>query len=155
MLVWNDRRKRVLGYCVLTSLAVGLGSGIATASAQEPATASPQMLETQISDLTQRLNDLEAQLKAVKSSEQAPKEAVSKADKKDKGDKGTIKWSGTTKSGYWTDATGYSKLKSEFVLYGDTNIGDGFDVNVGLKFKSTTAEPSQVAKAKAGGISTS
>lgn len=152
MVVWTGRRKRWLRYCILTGILAGIGGGFLPASVQAAEAVNQQTLEGQITDLTQRLNALEAQLKAVKASEKATKEQIRKVDKKDKG---TVKWSGSTKNGYWSDSTGYAKLKSEFILYGDTNIGDGFDVNVGLKFKSTTSEPSQVMKAKAGKVSTS
>jgi hypothetical protein len=154
---FSGKRKKMLACMVAAGLAVNLAGGMAPASAQEAKeagngveTGSKQSVEAEIIDLTQRLNDLESQLKTVKKSETATKEQLKKNNKKE-----NVKWSGATKSGYWADSTGYAKLKSEFKLYGDADIGDGYHVNMGLKFKSTTSEPSWVEKAGAGKKSSS
>ena len=148
----SGKQKKLLACMIAAGLAVNVAGGAAPANAKAKAEGTTQSVESEIADLTQRLNDLEAQLKAVKAGEKATKEQLKKASK---GSKSAVKWSGATKSGYWADSTGYAKLKSEFKLYGDADRGDGYHVNMGLKFKSTTSEPSMVEKAGAGKISSS
>ena len=150
----SGRQTKMLACMIAAGLAVNIVGGTAPANAKAKATTegNTQSVEAEIADLTQRLSDLEAQLKAVKAGQKATKDQLNKATK---GGKSAVKWSGATKSGYWADSTGYAKLKSEFKLYGDADLGDGYHVNMGLKFKSTTSEPSWVAKAGAGKISSS
>ncbi|WP_196593532.1 hypothetical protein [Pectinatus sottacetonis] len=90
-------------------------------------------LEKKVEELTQRLNTLENQLQEKKS--------IKKISSKQNNDHKMI-WSGSTKNGYMYDETGSGKVKSEVKLFGDTNIDDGYHVRLGLKFKSTTSEPS-------------
>ena len=129
----SGRQTKMLACMIAAGLAVNFaGAAPANAKAKATTEGTTQSVEAEIADLTQRLNDLEAQLKAVKASEKATKEQVKKAGKSKNG---LIKWSGSTKSGYWADSVGPSKIKSEFKLYGDADIGDGYHVNIGLKFK--------------------
>ncbi len=81
--------------------------------------------------------ELEEQLKAVKASEKATKEQLKKKDK----NKSKLVWSGSLKTGLEMETNKNDKLKSEFRLYGDANMGDGWLANIGIKIKSTTEMP--------------
>lgn len=134
----SGRQTKMLACMIAAGLAVNFaGAAPANAKAKATTEGTTQSVEAEIADLTQRLNDLEAQLKAVKASEKATKEQVKKAGKSKNG---LIKWSGSTKSGYWSESNSNSKFKAEFKLNGEADIGDGYKVDIGLKFKSTTED---------------
>ena len=133
----SGKQKKLLACMIAAGLAVNVAGGAAPANAKAKAEGTTQSVESEIADLTQRLNDLEAQLKAVKAGEKATKEQLKKSGKSKNG---LIKWSGSTKSGYWSETDSNSKFKSEFKLYGNADIGDGYHVQMGLKFKSTTED---------------
>ena len=113
----------------LTASVVG-GSPVEAKSSD----ASAATLEEQMTQLQARMAELEEQLKAVKASEKATKEQLKKKDKS----KSKIVWTGSIKSGIEMETNKQNKLKSEFRLYGDANMGEGWSANIGIKIKSTT-----------------
>ena len=113
----------------LTASVVG-GSPVEAKSSD----ASAATLEEQMTQLQARMAELEEQLKAVKASEKATKEQLKK---KDKG-KSKLVWSGNIKTGLEMETNKQNKIKSEFRLYGDANMGEGWSANIGIKIKSTT-----------------
>ena len=124
---------KLLACLVAAGLTVNLvGGGPVEAKSEDTSTAS---LEEQMIALQARMSELEEQLKAVKASEKATKEQLKK---KDKSKNGRVVWTGSTKSGMEVETGKQTKLKSEFRLYGDADMGDGWSTNFGIKLKSTT-----------------
>ena len=93
-------------------------------------------MQAEINDLTARLTDLENSLAAAKEKQEA-----AKSEKKAKKEAPTIKWSGSTKSGYMYDETKTGKIKAEAKILATTVVDKTYDVGLGLKFKSTSSEP--------------
>ena len=137
-------KKKVLSIAVAAGFAFQMGAMAmpAQASAAEADTAA---LQSEIKDLSERLAKLEGQLKAVKSNQSATKAQIKKLSKNKNG---LVKWSGSTKAGYWTDSSNKTKMKSEFKLTGDAKLGDGWSVKLGLKFKNTNEEYMRTEKNK-------
>lgn len=138
-------KKKVLSIAVAAGFAFQMGAMAmpAQASAAEADTAA---LQSEIKDLSERLAKLEGQLKAVKSNQSATKDQIKKLSKNKNG---LVKWSGSTKAGYWTSQPdNKTKMKSEFKLTGDAKIGDGWSVKLGLKFKNTNEEYGRTEKNK-------
>lgn len=137
-------KKKVLSIAVAAGFAFQMGAMAmpAQASAAEADTAA---LQSEIKDLSERLAKLEGQLKAVKSNQSATKAQIKKLSKNKNG---LVKWSGSTKAGYWTNSSNKTKMKSEFKLTGDAKLGDGWSVKLGLKFKNTNEEYGRTEKNK-------
>ena len=93
-------------------------------------------MQAEINDLTARLTDLENSLAAAKEKQEA-----AKSEKKAKKEAPTLKWSGSTKSGYMYDETKTGKIKAEAKILATTVVDKTYDVGLGLKFKSTSSEP--------------
>ena len=93
-------------------------------------------MQAEINDLTARLTDLENSLAAAKEKQEA-----AKSEKKAKKEAPTLKWSGSTKSGYMYDETKTGKIKAEVKILATTVVDKTYDVGLGLKFKSTSSEP--------------
>ena len=64
-------------------------------------------MQAEINDLTARLTDLENSLAAAKEKQEA-----AKSEKKAKKEAPTLKWSGSTKSGYMYDDSNFAVAKS-------------------------------------------
>lgn len=106
----------------------------AAASEDEAQAAEVAQMKEEIAALSARLNTLEQQLAAAQ-------EKQEKAGK-GKGKKGAdIVWSGSTKTGYMYDQEKHGTVKAELRLNAKTKVDDTYDVAFGLKFKSTSAEP--------------
>ncbi len=131
----STKKARVIAAAVAAGFAANMAFAV-PAEAKSADGAADASVESQLAALQQRLAELEDQLAAVKASEKATKEQLKKESKKD--DKGGIVWSGSTKSGYWADSQHKSKFKADFKLEGKAKLGDGYQVHMGLKFKSTT-----------------
>ena len=93
-------------------------------------------MQAEINDLTARLTDLENSLAAAKEKQEA-----AKSEKKAKKEAPTLKWSGSTKSGYMYDETKTGKIKAEANILARTVVDKTYDVGIGLKFKATSSEP--------------
>ncbi|WP_294523406.1 hypothetical protein [uncultured Anaerovibrio sp.] len=129
-------KHKMLACLVAAGLAVNLAGG-SPVEAKKSDDASAATLEQQMTELQARMAELEEQLKAVKASEKATKEQLKKSSK---GKNGKVVWSGSTKSGLEVETNKNNKLKSEFRLYGDADMGDGWATNFGIKIKSTTED---------------
>ncbi len=93
-------------------------------------------MQAEINDLTARLTDLENSLATAKEKQEA-----AKSEKKAKKEAPTIKWSGSTKSGYMYDETKTGKIKAQAKILATTVVDKTYDVGLELKFKSTSSEP--------------
>lgn len=91
-------------------------------------------MKEEIAALSARLNTLEQQLAAA----QEKQEKAGKGKAKKGAD---IVWSGSTKTGYMYDQKKHGTVKAEVRLNAKTKVDDTYDVAFGLKFKSTSAEP--------------
>ena len=129
-------KHKMLACLVAAGLAANLVGG-SPVEAKKSDDASTATLEQQMTELQARMAELEEQLKAVKASEKATKEQLKKKDK----NKSKLVWSGSLKTGLEMETNKQNKLKSEFRLYGDANLGDGWLANIGIKIKSTTEMP--------------
>ena len=133
--------KRLITTMVASGLIFGVGAGI-TPVAYAADTAA---LEAQIAELSSRLNTMENELAVMKKAEKVQAQKTKKLEKDSK--KGSdIRWYGSTKTGYWSDSTGNSKVKAEGTIFGNKEFSDGYGVTFGLKYKSTTGEPQDVYK---------
>ena len=131
----STKKARLIAAAIAAGFAANMAFAV-PAEAKSADAAADATVESQIATLQQRLAELEDQLKAVKASEKATKAQLKKESKKN--NNGRIVWSGSTKSGYWADSDHKSKFKAEFKLEGKAKLGDGYQVQMGLKFKSTT-----------------
>ena len=95
-------------------------------------------MQAEINDLTARLTDLENSLATAKEKQEA-----AKSEKKAKKEAPTIKWSGSTKSGYMYDENKTGKIKAQAKILATTVVDKTYDVGIGLKFKSTSSEPNK------------
>ena len=126
-------KHKMLACLVAAGLAANLVGGTPV-EAKKSDDASTATLEQQMTELQARMAELEAQLKAVKASEKATKEQLKKKDK----NKSKLVWSGSLKTGLEMETNKQNKLKSEFRLYGDAKLDNGWAANIGIKIKSTT-----------------
>lgn len=126
-------KKKMLACLVAAGFAVNLVGGTPV-EAKKSDDGAAATLEQQMVELQARMAELEEQLKAVKASEKATKEQLKKKDKS----KSKIVWTGSIKSGIEMETNKQNKLKSEFRLYGDSNMGEGWSANIGIKIKSTS-----------------
>lgn len=129
----NQKKAIVLGITAAMLMPVCFNGGTAEAAAADTDVAA---MQAEINDLTARLTDLENSLAAAKEKQEA-----AKSEKKAKKEAPTIKWSGSTKSGYMYDEKKTGKIKAEAKILATTVVDKTYDVGVGLKFKSTSSEP--------------
>lgn len=129
----NQKKAIVLGLTASMLMPVCFNGGTAEAAAADRDVAA---MQAEINDLTARLTDLENSLAAAKEKQEA-----AKSEKKAKKEAPTIKWSGSTKSGYMYDKTKTGKIKAEATILATTVVDKTYDVGLGLKFKSTSSEP--------------
>lgn len=129
----NQKKAIVLGITATMLMPVCFNGGTAEAAAADTDVAA---MQAEINDLTARLTDLENSLAAAKEKQEA-----AKSEKKAKKEAPTLKWSGSTKSGYMYDETKTGKIKAEAKILATTVVDKTYDVGVGLKFKSTSSEP--------------
>lgn len=129
----NQKKAIVLGLTASMLMPVCFNGGTAEAAAADRDVAA---MQAEINDLTARLTDLENSLAAAKEKQEA-----AKSEKKAKKEAPTLKWSGSTKSGYMYDETKTGKIKAEAKILARTVVDKTYDVGLGLKFKSTSSEP--------------
>lgn len=129
----NQKKAIVLGLTASMLMPVCFNGGTAEAAAADTDVAA---MQAEINDLTARLTDLENSLAAAKEKQEA-----AKSEKKAKKEAPTLKWSGSTKSGYMYDETKTGKIKAEAKILATTVVDKTYDVGLGLKFKSTSSEP--------------
>lgn len=129
----NQKKAIVLGLTASMLMPVCFNGGTAEAAAADRDVAA---MQAEINDLTARLTDLENSLAAAKEKQEA-----AKSEKKAKKEAPTIKWSGSTKSGYMYDEKKTGKIKAEAKILARTVVDKTYDVGLGLKFKSTSSEP--------------
>ncbi|MGN8836989.1 hypothetical protein ACTNCI_08435 [Mitsuokella jalaludinii] len=129
----NQKKAIVLGLTASMLMPVCFNGGTAEAAAADMDVAA---MQAEINDLTARLTDLENSLAAAKEKQEA-----AKSEKKAKKEAPTIKWSGSTKSGYMYDESKTGKIKAEASILARTVVDKTYDVGLGLKFKSTSSEP--------------
>lgn len=129
----NQKKAIVLGLTASMLMPVCFNGGTAEAAAADMDVAA---MQAEINDLTARLTDLENSLATAKEKQEA-----AKSEKKAKKEAPTIKWSGSTKSGYMYDETKTGKIKAEAKILATTVVDKTYDVGLGLKFKSTSSEP--------------
>ena len=129
----NQKKAIVLGLTASMLMPVCFNGGTAEAAAADMDVAA---MQAEINDLTARLTDLENSLAAAKEKQEA-----AKSEKKAKKEAPTLKWSGSTKSGYMYDKTKTGKIKAEAKILATTVVDKTYDVGLGLKFKSTSSEP--------------
>lgn len=129
----NQKKAIVLGLTASMLMPVCFNGGTAEAAAADMDVAA---MQAEINDLTARLTDLENSLAAAKEKQEA-----AKSEKKAKKEAPTLKWSGSTKSGYMYDETKTGKIKAEVKILATTVVDKTYDVGLGLKFKSTSSEP--------------
>lgn len=129
----NQKKAIVLGLTASMLMPVCFNGGTAEAAAADMDVAA---MQAEINDLTARLTDLENSLAAAKEKQEA-----AKSEKKAKKEAPTLKWSGSTKSGYMYDEKKTGKIKAEAKILATTVVDKTYDVGLGLKFKSTASEP--------------
>ena len=129
----NQKKAIVLGITATMLMPVCFNGGTAEAAAADTNVAA---MQAEINDLTARLTDLENSLAAAKEKQEA-----AKSEKKAKKEAPTIKWSGSTKSGYMYDEDKTGKIKAEANILARTVVDKTYDVGIGLKFKATSSEP--------------
>lgn len=129
----NQKKAIVLGLTASMLMPVCFNGGTAEAAAADMDVAA---MQAEINDLTARLTDLENSLATAKEKQEA-----AKSEKKAKKEAPTIKWSGSTKSGYMYDEKKTGKIKAEAKILARTVVDKTYDVGLGLKFKSTSSEP--------------
>lgn len=129
----NQKKAIVLGLTASMLMPVCFNGGTAEAAAADRDVAA---MQAEINDLTARLTDLENSLAAAKE-----KQESAKSEKKAKKEAPTLKWSGSTKSGYMYDEKKTGKIKAEAKILARTVVDKTYDVGLGLKFKSTSSEP--------------
>ncbi len=138
--------KRNLLTCMLaTGMAFGMTAGMAPTAfaADTSAEVRTQALEAEIVELTERLNSMESELHYLQKTSDKQSKDLKKVKK---AEKDQIKWSGSIKTGYWSDSTGTSKVKGEAKINATKQLKDGFGVKVGVKYKATSYEPGDVTK---------
>lgn len=129
----NQKKAIVLGLTASMLMPVCFNGGTAEAAAADMDVAA---MQAEINDLTARLTDLENSLAAAKEKQEA-----AKSEKKAKKEAPTLKWSGSTKSGYMYDEKKTGKIKAQVKILATTVVDKTYDVGLGLKFKSTSSEP--------------
>lgn len=136
-----QKTKGAAALALALTLPLACPQGVSAAETEEAQTAQEAadvaQMKEEIAALSARLNTLEQQL-----AEAQAKEKNAGKEKKDK--KGSeIVWSGSTKTGYMYDQEKHGTVKAELRLKAKTKVDDTYDVAFGLKFKSTSAEPTE------------
>lgn len=138
--------KRKMLTCMLaTGMAFGVTAGVAPTAfaADTSAEVRTQALEAEIVELTERLNSMESELHYLQKTSDKQAKDIKKVKKSEKNQ---LKWSGSIKTGYWSDSTGTEKVKGEAKINATKQLKDGFGVKVGVKYKATSYEPNDVTK---------
>lgn len=138
--------KRKMLTCMLaTGMAFGVTAGMAPTAfaADTSAEVRTQALEAEIVELTERLNSMESELHYLQKTSDKQAKDIKKVKK---AEKNQLKWSGSIKTGYWSDSTGNEKVKGEAKINATKQLKDGFGVKVGVKYKATSYEPNDVTK---------
>lgn len=138
--------KRTMLTCMLaTGMAFGMTAGMAPTAfaADTSAEVRTQALEAEIVELTERLNSMESELHYLQKTSDKQAKDIKKVKK---AEKNQLKWSGSIKTGYWSDSTGTEKVKGEAKINATKQLKDGFGVKVGVKYKATSYEPNDVTK---------
>lgn len=138
--------KRTMLTCMLaTGMAFGVTAGMAPTAfaADTSAEVRTQALEAEIVELTERLNSMESELHYLQKTSDKQAKDLKKVKK---AEKDQLKWSGSIKTGYWSDSTGTEKVKGEAKINATKQLKDGFGVKIGVKYKATSYEPSDVTK---------
>ena len=138
--------KRTMLTCMLaTGMAFGMTAGMAPTAfaADTSAEVRTQALEAEIVELTERLNSMESELHYLQKTSDKQAKDIKKVKKSEKNQ---LKWSGSIKTGYWSDSTGTEKIKGEAKINATKQLKDGFGVKVGVKYKATSYEPNMVQK---------
>lgn len=138
--------KRTMLTCMLaTGMAFGVTAGMAPTAfaADTSAEVRTQALEAEIVELTERLNSMESELHYLQKTSDKQAKDIKKVKK---AEKNQLKWSGSIKTGYWSDSTGTEKIKGEAKINATKQLKDGFGVKVGVKYKATSYEPNDVTK---------
>lgn len=138
--------KRTMLTCMLaTGMAFGMTAGVAPTAfaADTSAEVRTQALEAEIVELTERLNSMESELHYLQKTSDKQAKDIKKVKK---AEKNQLKWSGSIKTGYWSDSTGTEKVKGEAKINASKQLKDGFGVKVGVKYKATSYEPNMVQK---------
>lgn len=138
--------KRTMLTCMLaTGMAFGVTAGMAPTAfaADTSAEVRTQALEAEIVELTERLNSMESELHYLQKTSDKQAKDIKKVKK---AEKNQLKWSGSIKTGYWSDSTGNEKVKGEAKINATKQLKDGFGVKIGLKYKATSYEPNDVTK---------
>lgn len=138
--------KRTMLTCMLaTGMAFGMTAGMAPTAfaADTSAEVRTQALEAEIVELTERLNSMESELHYLQKTSDKQAKDIKKVKK---AEKNQLKWSGSIKTGYWSDSTGTEKIKGEAKINATKQLKDGFGVKVGVKYKATSYEPNMVQK---------
>lgn len=138
--------KRTMLTCMLaTGMAFGMTAGVAPTAfaADTSAEVRTQALEAEIVELTERLNSMESELHYLQKTSDKQAKDIKKVKKSEKNQ---LKWSGSIKTGYWSDSKGDEKIKGEAKINATKQLKDGFGVKVGVKYKATSYEPNDVMK---------
>ena len=138
--------KRTMLTCMLaTGMAFGMTAGMEPTAfaADTSAEVRTQALEAEIVELTERLNSMESELHYLQKTSDKQAKDIKKVKK---AEKNQLKWSGSIKTGYWSDSTGTEKIKGEAKINATKQLKDGFGVKVGVKYKATSYEPNMVQK---------
>lgn len=138
--------KRTMLTCMLaTGMAFGMTAGMAPTAfaADTSAEVRTQALEAEIVELTERLNSMESELHYLQKTSDKQAKDIKKVKKSEKNQ---LKWSGSIKTGYWSDSKGDEKIKGEAKINATKQLKDGFGVKVGVKYKATSYEPNDVTK---------
>lgn len=136
----SEKKKRLISCMVATGFVCTMG--IVPTFAADQSVDKTAELEAEIAQMSQRIEMMESQLSEMKKNEKEQDKTVKKLQKTSD----RVTWKGSTKTGYWHDSTGVSKVKAEGTVFGQADIGDNYGVEFGMKYKSTTNEPGDAYK---------
>lgn len=141
----KQSKKAMLTCMLATGMAFGVTAGMAPTAfaADTSAEVRTQALEAEIVELTERLNSMESELHYLQKTSDTQAKDLKKVKK---AEKDQLKWSGSIKTGYWSDSTGTAKVKGEAKINAEKALQDGFGVKIGVKYKATSYEPNYVTK---------
>lgn len=141
----KQSKQKLLTCMLATGMAFGVTAGMTPTAfaADTSAEVRTQALEAEIVELTERLNSMESELHYLQKTSDKQAKDIKKVKK---AEKNQLKWSGSIKTGYWSDSTGTEKVKGEAKINATKQLKDGFGVKVGVKYKATSYEPNMVQK---------
>lgn len=141
----KQSKQKLLTCMLATGMAFGVTAGMTPTAfaADTSAEVRTQALEAEIVELTERLNSMESELHYLQKTSDKQAKDIKKVKK---AEKNQLKWSGSIKTGYWSDSTGTEKIKGEAKINATKQLKDGFGVKVGVKYKATSYEPNDVTK---------